>query len=340
MTKNTTYLTNRSLVFGIMLLSCLLTISSLAVERYVPSNYPTLQSLTEKSNSMTEQLRIDRWELTLQPGTPANGKMKLSGEFNAAPGVLNLVNDGVSYDFIATGDTVTEELAPGATNWHSSRGSKWIYKDARISGTFLLNIGGSSRSKFAVSTKKGLYDVLEGETEVKISMQSGGFDDCVIINPVLKRNPATGSMFDIGRHTYKSEEFFIDALIIRNTNPVDKDTVRMAARIPGSPLFNPNTDNFLLEIGVILIEVPAGQWSVDRSGTRLTYKCDGLVGSKSKLTLKMDTARRTLSLQITDANLSGITDVLRVNIEYGSFAQENVLLLQHKVTGCCELFTY
>ncbi len=340
MIKNTTYLTNRSLVFGIMLLSCLLTISSLAVERYVPSDYPTIQSLTEKSNSMTEQLRINRWELTLQPVSPANGKMKLRGEFNAAPGVLNLVNDGVSYDFIVTGDTVSEELAPCATNWRSSRGSKWIYNDNRILGTFLLNIGGSSRSKFTVSTKQGLYDVLGGKTEVEIIMQSGSFDDCVVINPVPKRNPATGSLFDISRDTYKCMELFIDALIIRNTNPVDRDTVRMAARIPGTPSFNPNNDSFLLEIGAILIEVPAGQWSVDRSGTKLTYECDGLVGNKSKLKLKMDTARRTLSLQITDANLSGITDVLRVNIAYGTFAQENILLLQHKVTGCCELFTY
>ncbi len=61
MRRNTTYLTNRSLVFGIVLLFCLLTISSLAVVRYVLADYLTTQSAIDASSNGDE--------IIVSPGT-------------------------------------------------------------------------------------------------------------------------------------------------------------------------------------------------------------------------------------------------------------------------------
>lgn len=275
--------------------------------------------------------RVDRWKLKTNRGNPAKGTMQWVGELDDAE--EQFFNGGdVRFEFDA--GAVREILAED--NFTLVRGSKHLYRDATRKGKFLIEIGGSSRSKFSIKST-GDFSPLSGVSPMRIAMNDDGFSGEVSIVPSLKGGG--NSDFKIARELYESHEVYVDALLVkRSLKKTGRDSMRLTLRIPALPQVRPERDTLRIDLGFFVLEVQPGQWKV--RGPKLSYKTT--LGGKEKIMVKVDRVRGTISVSGKKLTLAaGAVDAnATISVSYGGFMPINTLRLQRRMTNNAELFRY
>jgi hypothetical protein len=283
-----------------------------------------------------QYLRVDNMNLTLNPKKFAADTMILSGEFN---GLIEPYKNGMSITYnYWTSDWFD------AGKFIIGRGSKVTYKDPAKLKTvsMLMNQGGSSRTKFALTSKSSFAD-LRGSTQIAINATSDTFNDSLTICPLKKgKDGSTGSTYQISRDFYISSELFIDSLILVHNKKKDGlDALRIAGRTPGNQ-FDPGTQPFKLDLGWISFEVPAGSWVKSAKDTIFTYTSPTLVGSKYKYVLKINKLKRTFSFSGTGMTVSSgiLSTSAQIGMTCGAFSKDNAIVLGRKTTATTETYSY
>ncbi len=311
-----------------------------------PTPTPTITPIS------MEPFRVTCWDLCFEQRYLNRDRMLLRGEFNAEVGIIEPLVNPIVYSFGPNGAYVSETLSPGAPYWRPpSRGAKWTYIDSNRKGTFLINIGGSSRSRFALSTRNLDYKskIPIGLQEMEIWMMSGAFVDDVVIKPVPKRRPESGYTFNIGKDLYISEELFVDSLIINDlsrtgTSP-NRDNLRLAARFfaKNSIKFDATTDILILTLSqtqptfVDLRITPTDGWLIGCSGINKYYYLKKSIpdyGPNAQLIIKIYPEKNKLSLQLKRANIDITSPAVAIEMKLERsgnvyFSRENKLVLQY-----------
>ncbi|HNT35204.1 MAG TPA: hypothetical protein PKH07_09425, partial [bacterium] len=279
-----------------------------------------------------QNLRVDDWNLSLLNKGWKADQMTIQGEYDAAPGTTNPMIQGMTFNFydgIWGGGLCTDTLI--SPYFRQGRGSKLEYKNGPEQGAVLLNIGGSSRSRFNFSMRD-TYAGARGVTPVQVELEMfpvAGYpfvyfnDTLTILNQLKDPYGFRGSKFNLPVSPVLDEgdgdEVFVDSLIInRNLFAVGKDKCRIAARIPTLPFFNPGPVEqieFDLPFGPTTVTTPIGWLRANSNGTILSYNgslgaifiTNGLPipawanGAEIEITLNI--VRRTLSIYVTKMTL-------------------------------------
>ena len=274
-----------------------------------------------------EYLRVDKWNLTLSPKGAA-GSISMAGEFNVAQGGLDLLANGLTF---AYGTYAPASDTYAAASFTKGRGSKYTYKDRTKSGSFLLNQGGSSRSKFTVASKETTYGTLRGQSPVTVLVGSGGFSNSVTLLDVLKGKAAdagrTGSSFAMNKDFYVTPALFVDSLLISyDSAKPNSGSVTLAGRFPGARF--DSFSSFSLDLGWTSLTVPAQGWTSSRNkNSQFMYQ--GTLGGSSKCTLKVDAKARTVVFSATKLNIpaAGLSESALVRVGFSGFSQGSALVL-------------
>jgi hypothetical protein len=280
-------------------------------------------------------LRIDRWGL--KPGKSSDGAITLAGEFLSTSDTLTLEKDGVVLSFNA--GSVRQTL--DAAGFVKGTLGRYSFRGAKASGSFQMNIGGSSRCKFSVKMS-GDYSSLEGVAQMQIRLQAGGFDDDVILGAVLKGDGGTkGASFSSAKDSYISPELFVDSYQIKHlTAGPGKDSLHLAVRLPGAPVYGHQADTLQVKLGFATFEVAPGDWKANAKGTTLQATLSDLLGAGSQVVVKFLPQKRLLSVQASKADLSGCSSAALVGVSFSGYKQSNSLTLQTKSSKSGQQFAF
>jgi hypothetical protein len=299
-------------------------------------------NVTGAPTILEEWLRVDRVGVKVNTKKAGQDSITMQGEFNALQGNVDLLTNGATIQAEAQpGGVYSSTLLPA--NFKAGRGGKYTYKD-KTTGTnaaFLLGRGGSTRSKYAFkANKQNILGVMltDDVNDLIVTMQSNNFQEQVDIVPTNIRGGVT---FRMPQNFYRTPCMFVDALIInRITNQTNKDKLRATIRYEAGTPFNANTDTLALAIDQLLLQISPNDWTKKSKNNQiLTYSAKA--GAK-KITLKMDTVKRQISLNITNDNLSDsvISATPLVHLAYGSFDWNNVIGLSTKTVKTKQTLLY
>ncbi len=160
-------------------------------------------------------------------------------------------------------------------------------------------------------------------------MAGGGFFDEVTFVPIVT---SKGSKFKIAKNAYEDAELYVDSLLVkRNPSRPDKDSMRLTLRFPGGAGFKPETDTLLLVLDFFELTVAPNDWKRNRAGTKFTHTAQ--TTAPAKITIKVDQAKRTLSLTGKKMTLPGpdaATPEARIGVGFADFVKVNAVVLQSK----------
>ncbi|MDK2970583.1 MAG: calcium-activated chloride channel regulator 3/4 [Candidatus Sumerlaeota bacterium] len=267
-------------------------------------------------------IRVDNWNLSLNPRLPDRGFMIFRGEVGAPIGMFDPANNGAQVTFGPL------DVPMDQANFRASRGSLVTYRDGNnVIGQFLLNKGGSSRSS-AFVIARGDFSSLQGDTQVPVTIASGNFNRTTTIEPKLKGIGAnmgsTGSTFLTSRDFYNPGELFVDsALILRFERLDGRDQMRVAMRFPGAPEYDYAQENLVVNLGFRQLDIAPEDWRVLAGGRVLLYR--EVLPDGAWAIVIMQPERDTISVQLIRADIPAQNPDIIVGIGYGGFVRNNLM---------------
>ncbi len=171
-----------------------------------------------------------------------------------------------------------------------------------------------------------------------ITMESGTFEEVVVIVPTTTSN---GWTFRMPQNFYSTPCMLVDSLIIqRRIDQVDKDSLRATIRIEAERPFDASSNTLTLSIDQKELQIGPNDWTKkDKKNQKLSYiEKNG----KEKISLKLDTVKRKISLRWTNTNLSAgvISNAPLIRVAYGGFDKSNILGLSVKTKKAKETLWY
>ncbi|MBX3729139.1 MAG: DVUA0089 family protein [Candidatus Sumerlaeia bacterium] len=280
-------------------------------------------------------LRVDLWRMLL----PARGldALHMRGMINGAN--LQPLTDGMTFSSSSPTAMVTEMFLPGDFRrgrgaFHGARSA-----DGQRVGRFMVNVGGSSRSLFAIGARN-TYRPLQAEPAIDAAVTTGALADVNSLN-VRGIGPAgrAGSVYIAGVHPLLAPELFVDSLVLSSVGSApNRDSARLVARIPGGPRYNAANDTLLIRIGTFEVQVPPGAAAGNRPGTLFTHVVD--LPDRGRVIVRILPDRRQVSLQAVNVSLGALTADVPVTVSYGAFGKTNMLGLQERGRGQNRVFVY
>lgn len=298
-------------------------------------------------------LKINKWNLSLNQKKPEKSKLVSSGELYALPDQINLLSDGFTFNSIVDSAGIRNYFKPYFFT-EKPRG-RYVYKPLAfgfgldptldVKGKFSLNIGGSSRSKYAFLSK-GDYSAMQGKVPVSTAVYTGEFQTDTVIQPALKGAPsqggAKGSMFRLKKENYESNEMYVESFVANKiTNKDNKDSLRFTLYIAGESLFGEGPADLGIYSNWLTLQIDDSMWTQNSDGGKLTYTQTGESGET--MVVKVDKVKSTLSffarntkLDITESDTGNTTLGLVTSVH----SHVNSLKLRNKTNKKHTTFYY
>lgn len=205
--------------------------------------------------------------------------------------------------------------------------------DKLISGTLAANIGGSSRSKLVLNLKKA--QVADNfSSPIAVSTNWGEFEHNISLDVTTQQDR---KLSYLAKKNYSNTpELYINALLAKiKTQKSQKDSLRVVANFSGGGAnFDPANDDFSLELGSFILQVPAGTLIAKKAGKIAK-------GQINNLKITVDPQKHILTLRGNKQSLSTlISETIPTGLNIGDFSRRTQVVLARKISKTMEKYRY
>jgi hypothetical protein len=289
-------------------------------------------------------LLVNSWNLNLVPKNSSKNSLAVKGEIISSPGSLDPGKNGFSL-------TTTRPDGYGLISWieggafvKKSRG-RYIFRKNGMSADLLVNIGGSSRTKFKMSARYSGFDELANASPVRIDAQSGDFSAPVDVKAHPKGSGKNrgkkGSVFALGNQPYISSEMFINSFRLKRVlDQEQQDELRFVCRIVGTTFPGSGSRRLTLYYLDEVLTIADDMWESQSNGRMLVFRQES---SEGRLLVKFNTVTGILSFYGSKMNVPAQAtedDVFKVGMASELFIKQNEITCSVSGSSTKRTFSY
>ncbi len=280
--------------------------------------------------------RVDALSIAKDKKNPGFGTVTMTAEINAPVGQLQPLTDTMNVVF----GTRFFQITPGALTATNTPGVyKILKKDYSLSGTLMIETGGSSRGKLMVTKKNFDLSGTPFAATLDVKILSGRFQEAVTIQPVLSPTPAPTKLTYLSKKNFANTPtlFFDGIKATVNHAAANKDTLRIVSTFEGGGAdYDPATQDADLSLGSFALHLPAGALVKKKQ----ISKGKVAIGAGSAQ-ITIDLSKHTLLLNGSKLALNGeLGRTMSTALDMGSFEQTGVLTVKQTTKKGAETLLY
>ena len=280
---------------------------------------------------------VDRFKVGLNTKTQDKNKLMVKAMINLAEGGVDPQQDLLA---IAVGDLPDAVFAPGDLK-QAGKKPRFVFKDKAtgLSGYVDLFSKGSSKGSFSFSDKGFPSGFVFGGfgplASVDVDFSWGDMDYTATLAPKVNAK-GTAATFSGKKQTYQTQEAWVSSVKAGlNKKVANKDKLSLRAKLAGGQFgsFAPQSNATTLAFGPWEVDIPAGAWTSDKKGVRLSWR-----SQDKAIKVTYDTEREELALTAKKQDLSTLTQTAQFTVASGAYTHRRELQLAANKAGTA--FTY
>ncbi len=311
---------------------------------FVPKAIPPFQRTTSATVQVTgatavhrDWFRVDALSIKQNKNDITTGSVTMTAEINAQVGQLHPLTDFMNVFF----GTRYFQITPGALTATKTPG---VYKISNkpygLSGTLMLEIGGSSRAKLVVTKKNFDLTGTPFASTLDVKISSGNYLQTVTIEPTLTPTQLPTKLTYLAKKNFaETPTLFLDGIKASiNHAALNKDKLRIVSTFHGGGgNYDPATQDMDVKLGKFTLAIPMRTLTLS---AKKVAKGKVPIGAGSAQ-VTIDLNKHTFLLAGAKLELNGLLDRTMITaLDVGDFAQKGVLTTKQTVAGKTEKLTY
>ncbi|MEA3187450.1 MAG: calcium-activated chloride channel regulator 3/4 [Chthoniobacter sp.] len=315
---------------------------------FVPQAIAPFQRTTSATVRVTgatavhrDWFRVDALSIRKNKNDITTGTIKMTAELNAQVGQLRPLTSLINVFFGENShygnslqipaDALEETKIPGVYK---------ISNEDGLSGTLMLEIGGSSRTKLIVTKKNFDLTGTPFASSLDVKILCGNYLQKVTLEPTLTPAQLPTKLTYLSKRNFaETPTLFLDGIKASiNHATLNKDTLRIVSTFQGDGQnYDPATQAMDVRLGNFTLTIPQGTLTLN---ARKVAKGKVPIGAGSAQ-VTIDLQKHTFVLTGSKLELNGLLDRTNITaLELGDFAQKGVLTTKQTFTGTTEKLRY